>query len=182
MITRLGRAYAKAFLGVVPASEAQASVEQLRVFASALERVPRLATMAANPAVPMDVKREILQEVGRQLAIGKWAAQLLALLLANFRLVRLPEILEAVDELLRRKRGIAAVRLTSAAILDDELAAQVRNVLERALGQTVDLAFAVDPRLIGGFVAQIGSRRYDGSIRGQLERMSVELAAAANQA
>ena len=37
--------------------------------------------------------------------------------------------------------------------------------------------FSLDPNLIGGIVARIGSTIYDGSVRGQLERIRGELTA-----
>ncbi len=44
-------------------------------------------------------------------------------------------------------------------------------------GKKAKLEFAVDPALIGGVVARVGSTVYDGSVRGQLEKLRVKLAA-----
>ena len=41
--------------------------------------------------------------------------------------------------------------------------------LERLTGKRIRMRFAVDPALIGGVVARIGSTVYDGSVRGQLQ-------------
>jgi F-type H+-transporting ATPase subunit delta len=38
------------------------------------------------------------------------------------------------------------------------------------------MRFAVDPSLIGGVVARIGSTVYDGSVRGQLDSLGRKLA------
>jgi len=42
-------------------------------------------------------------------------------------------------------------------------------------GRTVNLAAKVDPAIIGGVVARIGSTVYDGSVTRQLERMKERL-------
>jgi F-type H+-transporting ATPase subunit delta len=39
----------------------------------------------------------------------------------------------------------------------------------------VELSVSVDPELLGGVVATIGSTVYDGSVRTQLQRMRQEL-------
>ena len=39
----------------------------------------------------------------------------------------------------------------------------------------VDLSVSVDPELLGGVVARIGSTIYDGSVRTQLSRMRAQL-------
>jgi len=40
------------------------------------------------------------------------------------------------------------------------------------------LRFAVDPELLGGVVARIGSTVYDGSLRGQLQQLRKQLTGA----
>ena len=64
---------------------------------------------------------------------------------------------------------------TAVALTDDEkrwLAAR----LGQALGKQVVLEETVDPSLLGGFVAQVGSYVLDGSLDGQLARMRERLA------
>jgi F-type H+-transporting ATPase subunit delta len=53
--------------------------------------------------------------------------------------------------------------------------AQLRDVLSQATGQQVTLAARVDPSVIGGVVARIGSVVYDGTIARQLARMKEQL-------
>src|SRR5674476_1398570 len=48
--------------------------------------------------------------------------------------------------------------------------------LERITGKRIRRRYAVDPALIGGVVARIGSTVYDGSVRGQLQTLGRRLA------
>ena len=98
------------------------------------------------------------------------------LLLENYRLVHLSGILEVVDELIDRRLGVVRARVTSAATLEEDQQRRLASALEEKLGQTVDLRVAVDEDLLGGFVALVGSERYDASVRGQLERLGAALA------
>src|ERR1019366_8423656 len=47
--------------------------------------------------------------------------------------------------------------------------------LERLTGKRIRMRVAVDPELIGGVVARIGSTVYDGSVRGQLQTLGRRL-------
>ena len=57
-----------------------------------------------------------------------------------------------------------------------------KDLLESSLGGKVELEVRVDESLLGGFVAQVGSERYDVSLKGELERMASHLAGSAQEA
>ncbi len=178
MIYRYARPYAQALMGAAGTVEkAQATRDDLAAFVEAMRRVPRLGRMASNPGVPPATKREVVHEIADMLGAGDLTRRLLRLLLDNYRLVHLPAILEAIDELLDRARGVVSATVTAAEELDDEQRARLQAALERLSGAEVRLAARVDPGLIGGFVAQFGSHRYDASVRGQLAVLESRLTA-----
>jgi F-type H+-transporting ATPase subunit delta len=49
-------------------------------------------------------------------------------------------------------------------------------MLEKKVGAKVDLDVTIDPALIGGFVAKIGSEVYDASVAGKIEKFRESLA------
>ena len=51
----------------------------------------------------------------------------------------------------------------------------IQRGLAKVTGRTVKLATKVDPAIIGGMVARIGSTVYDASVTRQLERMKEKL-------
>lgn len=182
MIVRFARPYAKAFLGAVgDDTAAAAALADLRRFAEAMEAVPRIAAMAQSPRVPQAVKQATVAEVATRLGLGRLSRSLLDLLVENYRLVSLPAIVEAIEELLDRRLGKVKAMVTAAEEVSAQERQQLEGILASALGQKVDVEVRVAPELLGGFVAQIGSRRYDGSLRGQLQRMSQQLAEAGAQ-
>jgi F-type H+-transporting ATPase subunit delta len=144
-----------------------------------LQRVPRLATLAAQPGVPVEAKERTFAEVARALALGEPVTRLALLLVRNYRFGHLPSILEAYAELLDRRRGVVRAKVTSAQPLEDAQRQQLEDTLQRLLGRDVRLDLGVDASLLGGFVVQVGSVRYDGSLDGQLRRMREKLTAAA---
>ena len=90
----------------------------------------------------------------------------------------LKEISAELDALVAEAQNRLTVELTTSYALSDDEAASIVQTIEKASGRKVEATRAVDPKLIGGIVLQIGSHRADGSVRGRLERLRQELATA----
>ena len=65
--------------------------------------------------------------------------------------------------------------MTTALPLDDSRKDAIQKGLATLTGHTVLLATKIDPAIIGGVVARIGSTVYDGSVTRQLEKMKERL-------
>ncbi|WP_337287833.1 F0F1 ATP synthase subunit delta, partial [Candidatus Methylomirabilis sp.] len=70
-------------------------------------------------------------------------------------------------------RGKATV--TSAIPLSEPIIHGLQERLRMATGKEIYLETRVDPSIVGGFVAQIGSTIYDGSVRTQLKKVREHL-------
>lgn len=176
MIQRFARPYAEALLKVAgTTAETTAVRDQLRTLRDAMEQVPALGKMAANPAVPMEEKRRIVREIGGRLGLSELAFRFVFLLLSNYRLHHLPAVVEALEAEVNRRLGIATAEVTTAEPLERQDEERLRAVLAERLDRDVDLKLAVDPALIAGFKARVGSTLYDASLRGQLDRLADRL-------
>ena len=176
MSRRFARPYAKALLATAAGDDAAKDVRrQLRLFVEAAEQVPGLNKMASNPAIPAEVKERVLAEVCGILELERLARSFLLLLMKNYRLIHLEAILEAFDQILNRRLGVVTAEVTSAQPLDEDRRVRLQAVLARILQQDVELTLRTDPKLLGGFVARIGSYRYDASVDGQLGRLAASL-------
>lgn len=65
--------------------------------------------------------------------------------------------------------------LWSAFPLDEAIIAQIEERFSTFLGKKVKLTLKVEPEIIGGIIVAIGDRIYDGSLKGQLNRMREHL-------
>jgi len=99
----------------------------------------------------------------------------LRLLTENGRLDFLPEIAERFRELEAEDRNVAEVEVISAAALDERQQERLAAALRSRLSRDVTLHCSVDPALIGGAVVRSGDLLIDGSLRGKLERLEIEL-------
>jgi F-type H+-transporting ATPase subunit delta len=89
----------------------------------------------------------------------------------------LMEILEVVVDMYNELKGVTKVVITSAVKLSDKefdkISAKLKNT--SLASENVEFEEKVDPALIGGFIIQVGDKRYDASIAGKLKKLNQEL-------
>jgi F-type H+-transporting ATPase subunit delta len=86
-----------------------------------------------------------------------------------------PDLLAAYRDRLLEHRGVVRAEVTTASTLDPGRADAIRQGLAALTGRTVQLATKIDPSIVGGLIARIGSTVYDGSVTRQLEKMKERL-------
>ena len=82
------------------------------------------------------------------------------------------EILSRLSRLVKLDLERRTARVESAAILPDDLQADVANRIKKIYGAGVSLTFGQNPALIGGLRVKVGSDVYDGSVRAKLESLA----------
>jgi F-type H+-transporting ATPase subunit delta len=169
--------YARALLDV--AVKEQADLEQvqdeLSQFADLFTRYPLLQKVLLNPAVPVPRKRAAVADLLAQAKFTPIVSKLLALLADRDRLVLVPDLLATYRDRLLDHRGVVRAEVTTAVALDAPRAEAIQKGLAALTGRTVLLATKIDPAILGGLIARIGSTVYDGSVTRQLEKMKDRL-------
>jgi F-type H+-transporting ATPase subunit delta len=99
----------------------------------------------------------------------------LVLLANSGKLDLIPDLAAAFRERLLAHQNIVRAEVTSAAPLSAAQTDALAASLSKVTGKKVELSVSVDPELLGGVVAKIGSTVYDGSVRTQLAHMRQEL-------
>ena len=174
---RIARPYAKALLAVAGSLDEAAKVrDELASVASTLHGAPQLGAVLANPAVTQEAKRRVLAAVSERMALLPLSRRLLQALLTRHRLGRLDEVVAGLADAIQQRQGVAVAEVRSAEPLGDDERAELRRVLEAQVGKRLEMRESVDPQLLAGFVAQVDSQLFDGSLRGQLDRLAKERA------
>lgn len=150
---------------------------ELASFADLFPQHPAFAKVMLNPAVPAPRKRAVVSELLRRATLPPVLAKLFTLLAERDRLVLLPELVRAYRDRLLNHRNVVRAEVTTVAPLAAEKVKAVERSLALATGRTVVVETRIDPAIIGGVVARVGSTVYDGSVARQLERMKERLGA-----
>ena len=131
---------------------------------------------SANRSGVTDADRlAIVEKVGAAMGLTPPVKKLFLLLTQSRKLELMPDLATAYGERLLSHQNIVRADVTSAAPLSPEKTKALEESLSQVTGKKVELSVSVDPELLGGVVARIGSTVYDGSVKTQLRRMRQEL-------
>ena len=169
--------YARALFDVtLKEGDLQDVSRDLNGFAELVGSNDALARVLSNPAIPVQKKRAVVNALlARAGALSPIVAKLLVLLADRDRLVLLPEIVRAYDNRLMEHAQVVRADLVSAVALSSERLQALQEGLARATGRRVQMENRVDPSILGGAVARVGSTIYDGSVTTQLARLKKQL-------
>jgi F-type H+-transporting ATPase subunit delta len=177
MITgSIARRYAKALFSLaVELGRVEPWARTLEALREAVLTSPDLRDVLSNPMYSKDQRRAIVEKVAAALKLDPEPANLLFLLGDRNRLAYLAAVVDHFRELADHHLGRLRAKVTSAVKLDDGAAQAIADELSRKHGAQILLDRAIDPAILGGVVAQVGSLVYDGSVRTQLEDLRRQL-------
>jgi F-type H+-transporting ATPase subunit delta len=165
--------YARAFADVVLSAhlDADRSVAELHTIAKLLEENIDLRRVWENPAVPADQKHRLLDAIVQRDKVLRQVRNLIALLIDHRRIDFLGRIVSQLEKELDARLGVAEAEITSSRELSDAEKRDFETQVAKLTGKKVRAQYARDASLLGGAMLRVGSTIYDGSVRGQLEKM-----------
>jgi F-type H+-transporting ATPase subunit delta len=168
--------YARALADVVaPKGNYRQVLNELQDFGTVYQQSQELREVFETPAVSMAQKLKVLEAVAAELGSSSVTLNFLRVVTDHYRVRMFGEILQAFRSVAYARLGIVQVKVSSATALSGDEQELLRKRFSELTGHQPELEFHLDSGLIGGLVAQIGSTVFDGSIRGQLERVREKL-------
>jgi F-type H+-transporting ATPase subunit delta len=169
--------YARAFADVVLDTrlDADRSIAELRAIASLLAESSDLRRVWENPAIPAEQKRRVLDVIAERDGVSRQTRNLVAVLIDHRRIHFLEPIIRQLEKELDARLGFAEAQITSARLLGDTEKQEFEAQVGKLTGKKVRAHYDEDQSLLGGAVVRVGSTIYDGSVKGQLERMREEI-------
>ena len=167
----VSRRYARALFELCAANSDKV-LEQMTTLVAALAQNTEMADLAANPAYTRAQRLTVVVAVMAQVpGLDESVGNLVRLLVERGRLGYLGDIARQFRDQADLKAGRVRGKVTSARPLSPEALTRLEKQLEVATQRDVVLECKVDPRLLGGVSAQVGSVVYDGSLRTQLDEL-----------
>jgi F-type H+-transporting ATPase subunit delta len=169
--------YAKALFDVALQEKADVKKidQDLTAVAETFASNSDVLLIARRTGLPMEKRMALVTTIADQLGLTPQVKKLLVMLTERQGLELVPDLVEAYRERLLDHLNIVRGEVATAAPLSPEKTKALQDRLSQATGKNVELSVRVDPSLIGGVVARIGSTVYDGSVRTQLKRLRAEL-------
>ncbi len=168
--------YAEALLQVVSENDqTEEMVNEVKQLLSLINDSPDLEKTLSSPVLEKDTKKKIIIEIFSE-KINSSLLNFLKLLADRQRIGIVTSILDRFLEIYRENSNIALATVTSAVELtDDQKGLITKKIINIAGTEKLELVTKIDPSLIGGFVASVGSKVIDASLASQIRKLGLSL-------
>ena len=165
--------YARAFVDVVLSAklDANRAISELHTLVGLLAESADLRRVWENPAIPAEQKRGLLDVIVQRDEISRPVRNLVAVLIDHRRVPFLKRIVEQVEREINQRLGFAEAEITSVRELGEGEKRTLEAQIEKVTGKKVRARYGQDASLLGGALVRVGSTMYDGSVKGQLEKI-----------
>jgi F-type H+-transporting ATPase subunit delta len=166
--SKVAKRYARALMGL---SNDHA---QLEVWGVELERLarmvdsPEVAAQLESPTVTRAIRMEALGKIGERLELSFPVRSFAVVVASHGRVREVAAMAEAYARMLDELMGRARATLTFAYQPTDEDLARVVAGLEAIAHKKIIPTTKIDPSLVGGVVAELEGKTYDGSLASRL--------------
>tara|TARA_Y100000589_G_scaffold183007_1_gene173344 strand:+ start:1248 stop:1790 length:543 start_codon:yes stop_codon:yes gene_type:complete len=168
--------YAEAFLQVSnDLNQTEEIVDQAKEIINLISDSTELEKTLSSPILEKETKKKIIVQLFSE-KINHTLLNFLKLLADRQRIGILLPILERFLELYRENSNIALATVTSAVELSDYQKDLITQKISAIAGtEKLELVTKLDPTLIGGFVASVGSKVIDASLASQIRKLGLSL-------
>jgi F-type H+-transporting ATPase subunit delta len=173
--TAVARRYARALFELLEPAHIEATRGTLNSLGQALKDSEALRYVIASPAVGIEDKIVVLNELAGRLGSPPTGQAFLAQLVKKNRVGFLPEIAEAFSRFVDESKGTQHVLVSSASALPSSEQDRIRTRLRETLRRDVDVTFQTDASQLAGLHIQIGSMVVDSTVRGRLNSLRTAL-------
>lgn len=169
--------YARAFADVVidkrlDPAKTLAEVQQM---SSLVRENKALREVWQAPSITADQKRAVLDAIAKRCGISQMVRNFIAVVIDKGRMRFLDEIVAEFSHELNQRLGFAEAEITTTRELNAGERAALEADLARVTGKKIRARYDQDRSILGGAIARVGSTVYDGSVKGQLEKIREQL-------
>ena len=165
--------YARAFADVVfdDRLDADRTLREAQSMAELVASNKTLREVWETPSIAAERKRAVLDAIVAREGISRPVRNFMAVLIDHRRVAFLGPIVKQFEQELYARMGFAEAEITSARALGDDERRGLESEVAKLTGKKVRARYAQDPSVLGGAIVKVGSTIYDGSVKGQLERI-----------
>jgi F-type H+-transporting ATPase subunit delta len=169
--------YARAFADAVFSGhhDPDTTLREAQAVAELVAGSRELREVWETPSITAEQKRAVLDAIVKREGISPTVRNFVAVLIDHRRISFLGPIVKQFEQELNQRLGFTEAEITSARELDPSDRRNLEARMETLTGKKVRARYSRDESLLGGAIVKVGSTIYDGSVKGQLERIKQAL-------
>jgi F-type H+-transporting ATPase subunit delta len=170
--------YARAFAEVVFDRDLDPgkTLQEAKSLAQLVAGSKELREVWETPSIPAEQKRGVLDAIIAREGISRPVRNFMAVLIDHRRVQFIEPIVKLFEQELNRRLGFTEAEITSARELSEAERKALEAQVEKLTRRKVRAQYSRDESILGGAIVRVGSTVYDGSVKGQLERIREQLA------
>jgi F-type H+-transporting ATPase subunit delta len=147
------------------------TLKEAQSLADLVSNSQQLREVWEAPSIPADQKRALLDAIVAREGISRPVRNFMAVLMDHRRIKFLEPIVKEFGQELNRRLGFTEAEIFSARELGQPERSAIEAQVEKLTGHKVRARYSEDSSILGGAIVRVGSTIYDGSVKGQLERI-----------
>jgi len=178
MLSVVASRYGRALADVVVSANVDGAkvLSALREVEELIDGSDELRAALQSPAVSPARKRAVMGRVLDPMGLPEKVRNFVFVVIDHRRAAQFGSMIDGFEQLLDERLGLVTAEVRSAKELTPAQQAGIETQVVRITGKKARMKFRTDSGMIGGVVTRVGSIVYDGSVRGQLERLRTKLA------
>jgi F-type H+-transporting ATPase subunit delta len=173
--TRAASRYVKSLLGL---AVERGVLEEVNTDMQMFDRVcmanRNLVNMLRSPIIRHEKKKNVLHALFKS-RVNPLTFDIIDILTRKNREPLLPTIAKEFHVAYNVHKGIGKATVTTTVPMDETLRKEIEAVVKQLSNKTeIELTEKVDPKLIGGFVLNVGDRQIDASISSKLKHLKLK--------
>jgi F-type H+-transporting ATPase subunit delta len=170
------RRYARALFEAVTGLPGRKQIlKDLKATQALAADVPDLLPTLDNPALPLERRLEMVDDISQRLALQESSGRFWHLLVERKRVTLLGEITLEYERLLAVEEGQVQVTVASASKLSSVQLSRLGTILQKKTGRRVGIENVIEPGLMAGLSVRIGDMELDVSLDTSLNRLQAQL-------
>ena len=172
----IARRYAKALIEI---AQDEGKVEPYRLelenFNQAALGSPELLKILANRFLPVSERMGIINELSQKLSLSVTVIHFLKFLMQKGRMDLFHFVTAAYRRFAFALQNREEALVTTAAALPDSTYEEIKKTLEATTRKTMVLNREIDPAVIAGICIRVGNEIYDGTVKTELDKLSLNM-------
>ena len=173
--SKVAKRYARALIELADRSQLEAWGAELEKLARTVE-TPKLLQQLTSPEISVVTRQEAMSKVAERLELSFPLRSFAVVIARHGRIAEIDAIAEAYRELVDQILGRARATITFATQPSDGELQRVVSGLEQIAKKQIIPTVKVDGGLLGGVIAELGGKTYDGSLASRLHEAQRRLA------
>ncbi len=170
-ITIISKRYAKALFDLaIEMKKLERIKDDIELVQSVTKENPEFKRLLKSPIIPVGKKNKIIAAIFKD-KLDILTFKFLQLVTRKEREVLLDTICVSFIKIYKEHYNIITIKLTTSEKIDEQSKTELIELLSGDTNKTIDLIEKVDKSLIGGFVLDMDDKKYDASIRHQLDKL-----------